>query len=396
MVGIHDGLWKSLTFPLLRSGPLRLPQAGEGLFRHAAMVKTLIMTASTTAADSIRRTDHFVPHVSTVPAIAGQNVEIFVREKGSGPPVLMIHGGISHGTLAFDLAHESYSWMDALAGAGFTAYAMDMTGYGRSARPLMDDPLNLPPAQRAEIGVASDAPPTYPFELVTSQSEWDEIDRVVAFIRARHGGGRVNLLGWSGGGKRAGSYASRHPDKVAKLVIFASSNYASDGPSDPPASLPKPGYAMTIQTRRVAEDKRWNPYLRCAGQLAPEMKDVVWRAMMESDPVGASWGAGCMRAPTRSDWGWNRDAAQRITVPTLVMIGAFDDLLPSNRALHADLGAPKKAFLEIACGSHFMLWEMQHRVLHEASCRWLADGTIAGRADGTFAADADGRIAAKD
>jgi len=358
------------------------------------------MANATLATDRIAATDHRVPHVSTVPAIAGQGTAIFVREKRradapAGPPVLMVHGGISHGTLAFDLPHATYSWMDDLARAGFTAYALDMTGYGRSARPMMDDPLNLPLAQRKEIGLDSQAPAPYPFELVSSRSEWDEIDRVVEFIRARHGGGPINLLGWSGGGKRTGSYASLYPEKVARLVIFASSNYASDGPDAPPAQLPRPGFAMTIQSRLVAEEKRWNPYLRCPGQIAPEMKDVIWREMMASDPVGAGWGAGVMRAPVRSYWGWNRAAARRIAAPTLIMIGEFDALLPSNRALYGDLGIADKAMLEIDCGSHFMLWEMQHRVLHQAAREWLAAGTLLGKKQGLFGADAQGRIQAQ-
>jgi pimeloyl-ACP methyl ester carboxylesterase len=357
------------------------------------------MAQSATLRERVACTDHFVPHVSSVPAIAGEVTKIFVREKRladapAGPPVLMVHGGISHGTLAFDLQHASYSWMDDLARGGFTAYALDMTGYGRSARPMMGDPLNLPPAQRKEIGLSSDAPAPYPFELVSSRSEWDEIDCVVAFIRARHGGDPINLLGWSGGGKRSGSYASLYPEKVARLVIFASSNYASDGPDAPPATLPRPGFAMTIQSRRLAEEKRWNPYLRCPGQIDPAMKDVVWRTMMESDPVGASWGSGVMRAPVRTYWGWNRQAARRIAAPTLIMIGAFDDLLASNRALYGDLAVADKAMLEIDCGSHFMLWETQHRVLHQAAREWFSAGTLLGRRHGLFGADAQGRIAA--
>lgn len=44
----------------------------------------------------IRTIDHMVPHVSTVPAIAGQQVQIFVREKvaagdATRPVVLLVH-----------------------------------------------------------------------------------------------------------------------------------------------------------------------------------------------------------------------------------------------------------------------------------------------------------------
>ena len=85
--------------------------------------------------------DHFVPHRSTVPAIAGQHVDLFVRERSpaSGatpglPPVILVHGGFWPGTLAFDSSLPGYSLMESLAQAGFAAFAPDMMGYGRSPR----------------------------------------------------------------------------------------------------------------------------------------------------------------------------------------------------------------------------------------------------------------------
>jgi pimeloyl-ACP methyl ester carboxylesterase len=80
-------------------------------------------------------------------------------------------------------------------------------------------------------------------------------------------------------------------------------------------------------------------------------------------------------------------------VPTLIMVGEEDDLIASNRELHADLGARDKAFLAVACATHYMSWEKQHRVLKRASLEWLEKGTLAGQSQGIFRADADGNIA---
>ena len=60
-----------------------------------------------------------------------------------------------------------------------------------------------------------------------------------------------------------------------------------------------------------------------------------------------------MRAPTRTYWGWNAEEAKRIRVPTLVMLGEFDELNASNKELYEDLGAESKVFVSIPCGSHF-------------------------------------------
>ena len=353
--------------------------------------------------------DRQVDHVSTVPAIAGETVRLFVREKigrdaadspaSENGVVLMVHGGYWPGTMAFDFDHKDYSWMAALARAGFDVFAMDMTGYGYSSRPLMDDPRNLGPEDQARLvpGTLPDAAAAaHPFNLVTSDSETDDIDRVVDFIRALRGVDRVSLIGWSGGGIRTGTYTHRHPEKVARLVIFASSNFVADSPSTPPADLPGPGIALTIQTRAVGEEVRWVPNIRCEGQVEAGMMDLIWPASMETDSVGAKWGPGCLRAPGRTYWGWNAANAGTIQTPTLVMVGEYDRLYESNVDLFSYLGATDKVFLGIECASHFMAWEMQRHVLHQASREWLRSGTLTGKSTGTYWADAKGEIAPKD
>jgi pimeloyl-ACP methyl ester carboxylesterase len=91
-----------------------------------------------------------------------------------------------------------------------------------------------------------------------------------------------------------------------------------------------------------------------------------------------------LRAPTRTNWGWNTEAAKRIKVPTLVMLGEFDDLNPSNKELYVDLGTDNKVFISIACGSHFLVWEKNHGALHEASRQWLSGAMFDGAGSGVF------------
>jgi len=295
--------------------------------------------------------DRHVYHVSTVSAIDGEPVRLFVREiirQDSGDAsaaecgvVLMIHGGYWPGTMAFDFGHQDYSWMAALARAGFDVFAMDMTGYGFSSRPLMDNPRNLGPGDQAKIvhDTLGDAVASlHPFNLVTSDSESDDIDRVVDFILELRGVDRVNLIGWSGGGIRTGTYTVRHPEKVARLVIFASLNFVADSPSGPPSDMPGRGVALTIPTRAVGEDVRWIPNIRCDGQVEAGLMDLIWPASMETDSVGAGWGPGCLRAPGRIYWGWNAANAGGLTTPTLVMVGEYDRLYDSNAELFGYLG----------------------------------------------------------
>jgi pimeloyl-ACP methyl ester carboxylesterase len=359
--------------------------------------------------DGLVTIDRHIDHVSTVPAIAGEKAQLFLREKvlrdsvdapgTKGRVILMVHGGYWPSTMAFDFQHKDYSWMAALAGAGFDVFAMDMTGYGYSSRPLMDDPRNLSAEDQATLvpGVLPEAADAaHPFNLVTSDSETDDIDRIVDFICDLRGVDRVNLIGWSGGGIRTGTYAVRYPEKVSRLVIFASSNFVADSPSEPPSDLPGPGIAMTLQTRAVGEDVRWVPNIRCEGQVEPGLMDLIWPASMETDSVGAGWGPGCLRAPGRTYWGWNAANAEKLKMPTLVMVGEHDRLYDCNVALFGHLGASDKAFLGIECASHFMAWEMQRHVLHQASSEWLASGTLTGKNAGTYWANATGEITSKE
>ena len=368
------------------------------LWRTLLLIGTILMSACRMAAPGgsakLLTIDHSVPHVSTVPANKGEAVWIFVREKVSAAPsatprpvVLMVHGGVSPSTLAFDVNYLNYSWMEHLARAGFDVFAMDMTGYGRSAHPKMDDPCNVGPAQQKTLipgTLSGPCKPSYPYQLVTRQSEHDELDRVIEYIRSLRKAGTVNLVGWSGGGYRIGTYASEHPEKIDKLVIFASSNYSRKNPGNPPQEIPRPGFPITIQSRELVEKQRWFPFAKCPGQIEPGMPDRIWELSRQHDPEGMTWGPGVMRAPTRTYWGWNAEEAKLIKVPTLVMLGEFDQLNPSNKELYEDLGSENKVFVSIACGSHFLLWEKNHRLLHEASRLWLTHGSFNGVTQGEF------------
>jgi pimeloyl-ACP methyl ester carboxylesterase len=353
--------------------------------------------------------DRLVSHVSTVPAAAGKSVDLFVREKvpvavldapngraSAGTVLLFIHGGYSPATLAFDVPYRDYSWMEFLARAGYDVFGMDMTGYGQSSRPMMDDPCNLDPRQQALLiprNLKAPCQPSYPFELVSSDSETADIDRVVDFIRTLRGVDKITLIGWSGGGIRGGTYAVRHPDKIERMIVLASSNYNRKNPDEPPTVLPKPGFPTTIQVREVGERQRWLGTVKCDGQVEPGMPEMIWKLNTEADTLAAQWGPGGLRAPTRTYWGWNAASAAKIKVPVLLMVGEEDRLMASNRELFEDLGSSDKLFLGIACATHFVGWEKQHRVLKRASLEWLESGTLAGSRRGTYRADPDGTIA---
>ena len=345
------------------------------------------------------RIDHYVGVRSTVPAIEGQTAQIYVREVALAGAalreavpgdrvILFIHGAGTPAEVSFDVAYQDYSWMEFLARAGFDVFGMDTTGYGRSTRPApMNDPCNLSREQQTAFVpslMPSPCAPSYPHQLTTIASDWNDINAVVDHIRALRHVERLNLIAWSLGGPRAGGYASQHPDKVRALVLLAPA-YNRAGRAEAPEKIPADGPAFNKQS---LDDftSNWDRQVGCPDQYERGAHDAVWSAMLASDPVGATWGTGVRRAPQTTVWGWSTAAVAQMKMPTLMVSGANDKQVPPERVrdLYADLGAPDKVFVDLACSSHNAMWEKNHLLLFSASLEWLTKGTVKGAHEGTL------------
>ncbi len=120
----------------------RFPVAGLGAAVLLASVAHLSIGLAADDSERLLSVDHFVRVRSTVPAIAGQEVPIYVRERVqagtlsraaslSGRVAVFIHGAGTPAEASFDTSHSDYSWMGYLARAGYDVFSVDMTGYGR-------------------------------------------------------------------------------------------------------------------------------------------------------------------------------------------------------------------------------------------------------------------------
>lgn len=226
----------------------------------AAVIVTLAFAAIgvTGQGRKILSVDHNVTVKSQVPAIAGQDARIYVRERvqeGLKPApdrvVLFVHGAGTPAEVAFDVPVEGYSWMAFLAANGFDVFSMDTEGYGRSSRPApMNDPCNLSADQQKQFIPSLIKEPCaarYPGQLTTIASDWHDIDSVVEYIRKLRNVPKVSLVAWSLGGPRAGGYAAQHPDKVSRLVLLAPAYNRNAAAAAPP--LPNPGTVFNTQSR---------------------------------------------------------------------------------------------------------------------------------------------------
>ena len=117
--------------------------------------------------------------------VAGHRLHYEARGPAAGPVVVLVHG----------LGGRAEDWRDLapwLVKAGFRVYTPDLLGYGRSEKP-------------ADF----------------SYSVHDEAEIVAGFMDAL-GLKQVDLGGWSMGGGIVQHVAFRHPERVRRLMLFAS------------------------------------------------------------------------------------------------------------------------------------------------------------------------------
>jgi len=112
----------------------------------------------------------------------GASGRVHLREKGAGPPVVLLHGTGTSAGFFMPLLHEL---------GGVRALAPDLPGVGLS------DPIDLPRNRYRNTAVA-----------------W--LDRLLDAL----GLDTTTLLGHSGGGVWALWYALAHPDRVEQLVLL--------------------------------------------------------------------------------------------------------------------------------------------------------------------------------
>ncbi len=148
--------------------------------------------------------------MTSAAAITGQEhwakkgeVKLFLFEKYSGSPdgkpvVLFVHGSSMTAQATFDLqipGRPLSSAMDYFAERGFDAWCIDMEGYGRSDK-------------SRDIN----------FDIDTGA---DDLAAASEYLLRERGVKSILLYGNSSGALRAGLFAQRHPDCVARLALDA-------------------------------------------------------------------------------------------------------------------------------------------------------------------------------
>ena len=219
--------------------------------------------------------------------------ELYVKQWGDGPPVVLIHG--------WPLSSDSWDpQMHALADAGFRAIAYDRRGFGRSDQPSGGYDYDRLADDLADVMAATDA------------------------------GSGVSLVGFSMGGGEIARYLSRHGCAAIARVALVSSVVpfllqTSDNPDGVPQSTFDGMTAEMLDDRPAFFSTFFRDFF---GQglierpVSQERLDWAWRIAMQA---GLRPTLACAKAFATTDF---RPDLAAFTMPTLIIHGTADKTVP--------------------------------------------------------------------
>jgi pimeloyl-ACP methyl ester carboxylesterase len=236
-------------------------------------------------------------------ALASEPITIFTEDTGgSGRPVILIHG--------WPLSGEAWKkQITALSGAGYRVITYDRRGFGRSDKPASG----------------------YDYDTFAADLAGLIDDRQLS---------DVTLVGFSMGGGEVARYVANYGESKLRSVVFAAAvpPYLMKTPDNPDGPLTK-DKAEEMESGLKADrasffDGFTKDFFSANGELKvseAERQDAI-ELCMESDQTAA---LGAMQAFGTTDF---REDLRKITVPTLVIHGDADGIVPlagSGQRTHA-------------------------------------------------------------
>ena len=244
-------------------------------------------------------------------------IELSYEDHGDGPPVVLLHGW----------PVDSRSWepqLYPLLAAGYRVITYDRRGFGRSSRPTTG----------------------YDFDTLAA-----DLNAVLEHLDLTD----ATLVGFSLGTGELARYIGRHGTGRLRGCVFIESLAPSFAKSaDNPTGVDEAGVTATQQA--ILDDR----FAWLTGLLGNflNLDDYLGKRVSE-ETVRALWNAGSEASPFAT-WacpaGWLDDFSDditRIDVPTLILHGTADRILPiegQGRRLHAAL--PAARYVEIEGGPH--------------------------------------------
>ncbi|MFI5311453.1 MAG: alpha/beta hydrolase [Gemmatimonadales bacterium] len=296
--------------PHFAARPATVVVAGLALVLALPVPRALAQASRTTATARLKHT------------VMSNGHPLTLWEKRAAQPtraIVLLHGRTWSSVPDFDLqvAGEQRSLMDALVAKGYAVYALDLRGYG--ATPRDKSGWNSPKVAADDLGAA--------LEWVMTNSGLP---------------GKPVLFGWSNGATIAHLSAQKYPERISDLILFG---YWKDPDLEIPAV---PDTITPLRERTTAE---------------AAASDFIAPNAISKKAVRAYVAAALAADPVRTDWRrleeYNALYPARVRVPTLLLQGELDPMLPSEALgrFFSRLGTPDRQWVVIAGGDHAALLE---------------------------------------
>ena len=232
--------------------------------------------------------------------------------------IVLVHGRTWSALPDFDLdvPGEHRSVMQLLNEKGYSAFALDLRGYGKSPR---DATGWLTPERATRDVVAA--------------LEWLAHDKKVV---------KPTLLGWSQGSLVSQLTAQRYPNLISNLILYGYPRNAAS-PAPPPSAPASP--LREVNTRERAASDFITPQA-----ISPKIIDAYVAAALRADPVRVDW---------RDQEKYDELNPAKIVTPTLLIHGEHDPYAPidAQAALFTKLGTADRQWVVLAGADHAALIE---------------------------------------
>jgi proline iminopeptidase len=267
-----------------------------------------------------------------VPLADLNDTTIFYDAVGSGPPCLVLHGGLG-------VDHTLYrNTLGRLAGS-YELILYDHRGNGRSGRP--------------------------PVDTITIEQLADDADALAGHL----GLGPVTVFGQSYGGFVGQELAIRHPDRVARLILVGTTpgQLGSDETPEDEQGAPPPARLVELLSSEPATDEE------CA-----EMWKGAFPLLLRDPGSGVLDGAlddticdaVALRRSRELLAGWSSiDRLGGVTAPTLLLVGRHDVACSPPQSHRIARHLPDATVVVLEESGHFP-WIEEPDVFYEALERW--------------------------
>lgn len=206
--------------------------------------------------------------------------------------IILVHG-LTYSSHEFDINYKDYSLVRFLADKGYTVWRLDIAGYGQSDRP--DDGF-----------------------IVDSDYAADNIYYAVKEICELTGQSKVDVLGWSWGTVTTSRFASKHPEIVNKLVLYAPI-VSGVGQSNVDTDYHKNSWENAVSDFQIKSDGTIDEKI-AEPAVVEYFGSSCWKYDGDSSPNGP-------RKDICVDESVTLINMSKISVPTLVIYGTADPYL---------------------------------------------------------------------